>query len=314
MEVACSRTTRPAARGRLAPIKRTRPADDLLGAQLQSLQAAAAGIGHLRVIERLATVADAAARDGLDASLLVLAVVDDRRRHVRSVDTASPPAEPAERLASIRLEEPSLIARLARGREPVFLDSDPGALLDPPGAPPARRGGRALAALPLRGSDGPLGLMVLERSRHEPFSDDDRPFMNVLAGLCALALERLRLSAERADDRSVLRRHAALHAGDTRRTIGRMRVDLERLQVDIDGRSVNLTPSEFRVLMLLAEQPGHPRTRQEILQHLWQTEHVSGERACDAHVCNLRRKLERDPSRPQLVVTRRGVGYALQVA
>jgi DNA-binding response OmpR family regulator len=66
--------------------------------------------------------------------------------------------------------------------------------------------------------------------------------------------------------------------------------------------------------MFLAEEPGQPRTRREILTHLWHTEHVGGERACDAHIWNLRRKIERDPSRPELVVTRRGVGYALAVS
>jgi GAF domain-containing protein len=314
MEVAYSSTVGTAGRGTLGRFACAGRARDALMAQLESLQAAAAEIGHLRVAERLAAVAHATARDGLGASLLVLAVAEDRGRHLRAVGATGLPGDPADRFASIRLDEPGPIARLAREREPVLFDADPGAMPGPGAASRPRLGTRALAALPLWASDRPLGLMVLERTPHHPFTADDRPFLNVLAGLCALALERLRLSEERSDDRAILRRRVALHAGGTKLTIGRMRVDLERLQVDIDGRSANLTPSEFRVLMFLAERPGRPRTRQEILRHLWQTEHVGGERACDAHICNLRRKLERDPARPQVVVTRRGVGYALQVA
>ena len=93
-----------------------------------------------------------------------------------------------------------------------------------------------------------------------------------------------------------------------------MEIDLEQLQITIDGRSVTLTPSEIRLLMFLAKEPGRPRTRREILRHIWHTEHVGEERACDVHVSNLRRKLETDPSRPELVVTVRGIGYALQVS
>ena len=92
-----------------------------------------------------------------------------------------------------------------------------------------------------------------------------------------------------------------------------MQIDLEQLQIEVDGRSAHVTPTEIRLLIFLAEQPGRPRTRREILQHLWHTDFVGGERACDAHIWNLRRKIERDPSRPELVVTRRGVGYALEV-
>ena len=77
-------------------------------------------------------------------------------------------------------------------------------------------------------------------------------------------------------------------------------------------RDVRLTPSEIRLLLFLAEEPGRPRTRKDILRHLWRTEHVVDERACDAHVSNLRRKIERDPSHPQRLVTVRSVGYALK--
>jgi DNA-binding response OmpR family regulator len=74
---------------------------------------------------------------------------------------------------------------------------------------------------------------------------------------------------------------------------------------------VHLTPSEFRLLALLAATPGKVRTRREIMQHLWQSSYVGDERACDVHVSNLRQKIERDAARPERILTVRGVGYRL---
>ena len=67
------------------------------------------------------------------------------------------------------------------------------------------------------------------------------------------------------------------------------------------------------MLVLLAEQPGRCRSRRELLSHLWHTDHVGDERACDAHLANMRKKIERDPSHPERLVTVRGMGYALQI-
>jgi DNA-binding response OmpR family regulator len=81
--------------------------------------------------------------------------------------------------------------------------------------------------------------------------------------------------------------------------------------VTVDGVVVSLTPSEFRVLLLLAEEAGRVFSREQIMEHLWQTPYVGDTRACDAHVSNLRRKLERDPRHPERIVTVREVGYKL---
>ena len=80
----------------------------------------------------------------------------------------------------------------------------------------------------------------------------------------------------------------------------------------VGGRDAHLTPSEIRLLAFLAERPGRARTRREILGHLWHSDHVGDLRACDVHIANLRRKIERDPSHPERVVTVRSVGYALR--
>ena len=153
-------------------------------------------------------------------------------------------------------------------------------------------GTHEVVAQPIAVGARPLGRIVLGRRSVRPFSEADRGFVHVLAGLFALALDR-----PRAVSRPV--------------RLGDLAIDLERHEVSIDGRAVRLTPSELRLLLLLAEQPGRPRSRREILRHLSGAHPAGHERACDVHIANLRRKLERDPSRPERLLTMRGVGYAL---
>ena len=74
---------------------------------------------------------------------------------------------------------------------------------------------------------------------------------------------------------------------------------------------MRLTPSEFKVLALLAEQPDRVFTRREIMQHLWDSDYVGDQRACDIHVSNIRRKIERRPDAARRLLTVRGVGYKL---
>ena len=177
-----------------------------------------------------------------------------------------------------------------------------------------RPGTESVAIVPLAASEGPVGVMVVGRAGRAGFSADEVAFIGVLAGVCALALERLRLLAD-GRSRQILQAPAQRTASPgTEAHAGRMRIDLEHLRIEVDGRSAHLTPTEMRLLMFLADEPGRPRSRGEILRHLWQSDHVGGERTCDAHIWNLRRKIEREPTSPELVVTRRGVGYALEVA
>jgi DNA-binding winged helix-turn-helix (wHTH) protein len=205
------------------------------------------------------------------------------------------------------VDGPGVIAQVARSGR---------AMLPPSGEAvrALRAGTESVAVVPLPAAEGPVGVMVIGRSGRAGFSPDERAFVDVLAGVCALALERLRLLADRSETRQILSRRRALRLAGTELQAGRMRIDLEQLRIEVDGRSAHLTPTEMRLLMFLADEPGRPRSRREILSHLWQTDHVGGERTCDAHIWNLRRKIERDPSSPELVVTRRGVGYALEVA
>jgi two-component system response regulator RegX3 len=94
-------------------------------------------------------------------------------------------------------------------------------------------------------------------------------------------------------------------------TVGGLRLDVARHSASIDGKPVLLTRSEFRLLALLASEPGKPLTREQLIRHLWESDFVGDRRAIDVHVSNLRRKIERDPRKPKRLVTVRGVGYKL---
>jgi two-component system response regulator RegX3 len=113
--------------------------------------------------------------------------------------------------------------------------------------------------------------------------------------------------------RAILRRRELDRANGASavRTLGGLHLDLVRHEVTVDGEPVRLTLSEFKVLSLLAEQPERVISRRELMQHLWASDHVGDEHACEVHVSNLRRKIERDPTRPQRLVTVRGMGYKL---
>ena len=113
--------------------------------------------------------------------------------------------------------------------------------------------------------------------------------------------------------RAILRRRELDRAngGSAVRRLGGLHLDLVRHEVTVDGQPVRLTLSEFKVLSLLAEQPERVVSRREIMQNLWQSDHVGDEHACEVHVSNLRQKIEKDPSRPERLVTVRGVGYKL---
>ncbi len=93
--------------------------------------------------------------------------------------------------------------------------------------------------------------------------------------------------------------------------VGGVVMDLARHTVTVDGRDVSLTPSEFRLLLLLAEEPERVFTRQQIMEHLWRTPYIGDTRACDAHISNLRKKIERDAAHPERIVTVRETGYKL---
>jgi len=94
-------------------------------------------------------------------------------------------------------------------------------------------------------------------------------------------------------------------------TVGGLSVDAGRFEVRVDGRPVALTAKEFGILQVLAGEPGRVFTRAQIIDRAFGFDHFVEERTVDAHVMNLRRKIEDDPVAPRYVQTVYGRGYRL---
>jgi two-component system response regulator RegX3 len=109
--------------------------------------------------------------------------------------------------------------------------------------------------------------------------------------------------------RAILRRRELDRTTSVRR-YGDLELDLTRHEVRVAGERLRLTPTEFKLLALLASED-RVFSRREIMQHLWESAYVGDERSADAHIANIRRKIEETPQEPARLLTVRGVGYRL---
>ena len=92
-------------------------------------------------------------------------------------------------------------------------------------------------------------------------------------------------------------------------TIGDVTIDVAGHSVHRAGEPLNLTPLEFDLLVALARKPRQVFTREVLLEQVWGYRHAADTRLVNVHVQRLRAKIEKDPERPEIVVTVRGVGY-----
>lgn len=98
----------------------------------------------------------------------------------------------------------------------------------------------------------------------------------------------------------------------TRRTrVGDLEIDYNFHEVSVAGKPITLTATEFKILTLLAENPGEVFTRSHLLDRLGDDGEIF-ERTLDRHINNLRKKIEKDPRNPEYVVTVYGVGYKMR--
>jgi len=108
---------------------------------------------------------------------------------------------------------------------------------------------------------------------------------------------------------AVTRRSGSAGAPPTIQQLGPLRIDLDAHRVQVDGVEVELTPKEYELLMMLAQRPGAVRTREDIIDQVWDPHWFGPTKTLDVHISALRRKL----GRPEWIATIRGVGYRLEV-
>ena len=113
--------------------------------------------------------------------------------------------------------------------------------------------------------------------------------------------------------RAVLRRTTGTPLQQPRHLqIGGLAMDLDRHEVAIEGQKLDITPTEFEILKLMMENPGHAFTRLELIEKGLGYSYMGMERAIDSHIKNLRKKIEPDPANPSYIQTVYGVGYRLR--
>jgi two-component system response regulator RegX3 len=115
--------------------------------------------------------------------------------------------------------------------------------------------------------------------------------------------------------RAVLRRRgdaAEAPPGDGVLEAGRVRMDVERHVVAVDGEPVPLPLKEFDLLEYLLRNAGRVLTRGQLIDRVWGSDYVGDTKTLDVHVKRLRAKLEPDPANPTYLLTVRGLGYKLE--
>jgi DNA-binding response OmpR family regulator len=144
----------------------------------------------------------------------------------------------------------------------------------------------------------------LPRQEEDCLHDYDRDVDLVVSG------ESVRVLVARA--RAILRRRATGVMSKTQHHVGHIRMNLDRHEVLIKDRAVDLTPKEFQILRQFLESPRRVFSRQELLDRVWGEHYALGEHALDVHMHGLRQKIEQNPASPRCLLTVRGIGYKLR--
>lgn len=147
-----------------------------------------------------------------------------------------------------------------------------------------------------------------------PATDDPRPILD--AGASDYIVRPFPLSDLLARVRVWLRQSARgpVQQADARRPHERLRIDRERRTVIVEGREVHLTPLEFKLLLVLAQNGGRSMTEEQILTALWGPKTTTRRQYLRAHVRQLRQKLEREPARPRHLVADIAGNYRLKLS
>ena len=92
-----------------------------------------------------------------------------------------------------------------------------------------------------------------------------------------------------------------------------LEVDLEHRRVSVEGKEVQLTPTEYDLLRLLVQHAGKVLAHDQILRQIWGPAYVEQPHVLRVNISNLRRKIEPEPTRPRYILTELGVGYRLRI-
>lgn len=94
--------------------------------------------------------------------------------------------------------------------------------------------------------------------------------------------------------------------------VGHIRLDVERHEVSVGGRTVAMPRKEFQLLAVLMERPGLVLTRSRLIEQVWGADYVGDTKTLDVHIRRLRAKIEEDRNEPRRIVTVRGLGFKLE--
>jgi len=109
--------------------------------------------------------------------------------------------------------------------------------------------------------------------------------------------------------RACLRR-MSLSRREERVAVGDITIDYNKREIEVRGEKVELTPKEYEILCFFVENRGEVLSRERIRRHLWKDARIySWSRVIDVHIQHLRRKIEKDPSNPEYIITVPGAGY-----
>jgi phosphate regulon transcriptional regulator PhoB len=112
--------------------------------------------------------------------------------------------------------------------------------------------------------------------------------------------------------KAILRRSKERQTEDKTIRIGDLTIDTETFSVSKGGAPLNLSATEFRLLLYLVQQPGRVFSRDQLLDAVWKEETFVESRTVDVHIRRLRTQIEDDPSNPRYLKTRRGIGYYVE--
>lgn len=109
--------------------------------------------------------------------------------------------------------------------------------------------------------------------------------------------------------KAVLRRVEKKEKGENTIRISDICIEVDKFEVTVDGRKIDLTPKEFELLKLFAQNPGRVFSRDYLLEKIWGYDYLGDTRTVDVHIRHLRQKLGDEQDEPKYIKTVRGIGY-----